>query len=149
MGLYCCSSHAYPIARVTYTSRLIGTHKIYFALYLPNLFSCQISSSSTYADLPASAGMGLTHSRSCTTLKFLQPNVRRQATFINRDTESVVALTPNIKLAITSLLLLRPGTIRIDATFDLRNPFIVAENHRRNGNRTADNDRADRNQQPA
>ena len=28
----------------------------------------------------------------------LQPNVRRQATFSNRDTESVVALTPNIKL---------------------------------------------------
>jgi hypothetical protein len=28
----------------------IGTHKIYFALYLPNLFSCQISSS------PACAG---------------------------------------------------------------------------------------------
>jgi hypothetical protein len=28
----------------------------------------------------------------------IQPNVRRQATFLNRDTESVVALTPNIKL---------------------------------------------------
>ena len=31
--------------------------------------------------LPASAGMGLTHFRPCTILKFLQPNVRRQATF--------------------------------------------------------------------
>jgi hypothetical protein len=29
-----------------------------------------------------------------------QPNVRRQATFFNRDTESVVALTPNIKLVL-------------------------------------------------
>jgi hypothetical protein len=29
---------------------------------------------------------------------FSQPNVRRQATFSNRDTESVVALTPNIGL---------------------------------------------------
>ena len=28
--------------------------------------------------LPASAGMGLTHFRSCTILKLLQPNVRRQ-----------------------------------------------------------------------
>jgi hypothetical protein len=28
----------------------------------------------------------------------IQPNVRRQATFLNRDTESVVALTPNIRL---------------------------------------------------
>jgi hypothetical protein len=28
----------------------------------------------------------------------IQPNVRRQATFMNRDTESVVALTPNIEL---------------------------------------------------
>lgn len=28
----------------------------------------------------------------------IQPNVRRQATFLNRDTESVVALTPNIEL---------------------------------------------------
>ena len=30
----------------------------------------------------------------------IQPNVRRQATFLNRDTESVVALTPNIELAV-------------------------------------------------
>jgi hypothetical protein len=30
----------------------------------------------------------------------IQPNVRRQATFLNRDTESVVALTPNVELAI-------------------------------------------------
>ena len=28
----------------------------------------------------------------------IQPNVRRQATFMNRDTESLVALTPNIEL---------------------------------------------------
>ena len=28
----------------------------------------------------------------------IQPNVRRQATFLNRDTESVVALTPNVEL---------------------------------------------------
>jgi hypothetical protein len=32
----------------------------------------------------------------------IQPNVRRQATFLNRDTESVVALTPNIGLHILS-----------------------------------------------
>jgi hypothetical protein len=30
----------------------------------------------------------------------IQPNVRRQATFMNRDTESVVALTPNVKLVV-------------------------------------------------
>jgi hypothetical protein len=30
----------------------------------------------------------------------IQPNVRRQATFLNRDTESVVALTPNIELVV-------------------------------------------------
>jgi hypothetical protein len=30
----------------------------------------------------------------------IQPNIRRQATFLNRDTESVVALTPNIKLGL-------------------------------------------------
>ena len=30
----------------------------------------------------------------------IQPNVRRQATFLNRDTESVVALTPNVELVV-------------------------------------------------
>ena len=44
-----------------------GTHKnLRSPCNLPNLFSCQISSSSTYVDLPASAGMGLAHFRSCT-----------------------------------------------------------------------------------
>src|SRR5437660_12743377 len=41
-----------------------GTHKnLRSPCNLPNLFSCQISSSSTYVDLAASAAMGLTHSR--------------------------------------------------------------------------------------
>ena len=39
---------------------------------MPNLFSCQISSSEL-ALIPASAGLG-----------YCQPNVRRQATFLNR-----------------------------------------------------------------
>ena len=30
----------------------------------------------------------------------IQPNVRRQATFLNRDRESVVALTPNVELVV-------------------------------------------------
>ena len=35
----------------------------------------------------------------------IQPNVRRQATFLNRDTESVVALTPNTELVVGRLSL--------------------------------------------
>ena len=50
----------------------------------------------------------------------IQPNVRRQATFLNRDTESVVALTPNIKLGIR------------------RSSFVVASNERQ-GSRKGDN----------
>jgi hypothetical protein len=30
----------------------------------------------------------------------IQPNVRRQATFLNRDTDSVVGLTPNVELVV-------------------------------------------------
>ena len=42
--------------------------------------------------------MGRTNFRVCNP-EFLQPNVRRQAT-LNRDTESVVALTPNVELVV-------------------------------------------------
>src|SRR5208282_6709233 len=99
-----------------YTSRFFqALIKIYTPCNLPNLFSCQISSSgepplvvglwpvsqnqlpSTFI-LPACAGMGLAQSRVVQTPDCLQPNVRRQATFLNRDTDSVVALTPNITL---------------------------------------------------
>ena len=67
--------------------------------------------------MPASAGLGFKVSKfqmfqgfkvfetlepcHSETLHF-QPNVRRQATFLNRDTESVVVLAPNIKLAYLS-----------------------------------------------
>ena len=34
-----CSSHAYPIARVTYTSRLIGTHKNLLSLVICPIYS--------------------------------------------------------------------------------------------------------------
>src|SRR5690348_7678370 len=91
-------------------SRLsLGTHKNLQPCRLPNLFSCQISSSEL-ALIPASASVGcfkvsrLKVSRSLQPCDFetlkplIQPNVRRQATFSNRDTDSVVVLTPNIGL---------------------------------------------------
>ena len=46
---------------------------------------------------PAWAGLGSSVARTGVSA-LQQPNVRRQATFSNRDTESVVALTPNIGL---------------------------------------------------
>jgi hypothetical protein len=73
--------------------------KIYVRLVIAQSIQLSNIVLAGFHQLPASAGMGLTHFRSCTILKFLQPNVRRQATFLNRDTESVAALTPNIKLA--------------------------------------------------
>src|SRR6266496_2083568 len=51
--------------------------------------------------MPAWAGRRRSTLRLYTSaLDCFQPNVRRQATFSNRDTESVVALTPNIRLLI-------------------------------------------------
>jgi len=63
--------------------------KIYVALYLPNLFSCQISSSSACADKPRVCGYGSYLFQSVQTPEFLQPNVRRQNDFhwtVNRIT---------------------------------------------------------------
>ncbi len=57
--------------RAAYTSRFSsGTHKNLQPCRLPNLFSCQISSSE-FSLMPASAS-----------LDCFQPNVRRQATFL-------------------------------------------------------------------
>src|SRR5271157_1549058 len=57
-----------------------------------------------------------------------------------------IPLTPNIKLVITSLLLLRPRTVGIHPTFDLRDAFMMFKNHRSNRNRATDQDRYDGNQ---
>ena len=84
-----CSSHAHAYASRTPAGFLSGTHKNLQPCRLPNLFSCQISSSSAFADYPPRRGLGC-----------FQPNVRRQATFLNRDTQSVVVLTPNIELGV-------------------------------------------------
>src|SRR5271156_6441664 len=56
--------------------------KIYVALYLPNLFSCQISSSSAFADYPACAGMGLAYSRVCKLQNSSNPMFGVKTTFI-------------------------------------------------------------------
>jgi hypothetical protein len=48
---------------------------------------------------PTLVGLGqLTAKSQWPIAAFLQPNVRRQATFSNRDTDPVAALTPNIRL---------------------------------------------------
>ena len=85
---------------LTYTSRYIGTHK-----NLLRLVFCPIYSVVKYRPRqlmlttpPGRVWIVLQNIR-CHIERFhFQPNVRRQATFSNRDTESVVALTPNIKL---------------------------------------------------
>ncbi len=67
----------------------LGTHKNLQPCRLPNLFSCQISSSE-----PSLAQPGITlpkqvwvllDSEVCKLRKSFQPNVRRQATFLNRE----------------------------------------------------------------
>jgi hypothetical protein len=65
---------------------------------------------------------------------------------MNRDTESVVVLAPNIGLNL-ELLLLRPGSIGIDATLDFGETLVMAVNHSDDRNRTTNQDRANRNQQ--
>ena len=51
---------------------------------------------------------------------------------------------------IESLLLIsRLTSIRINAALDLRDPLLVLQDHRRNGNRAANNDCHNRHQQPA
>ena len=80
-------------------------------------------------------------------------------TFVNRDTESVVALTPNIGLIFSSQfsvlrktaelnILTSRRSVGIDATLDLRDAFLVAVNHANDGDRAAYENRADRHQQP-
>ena len=123
---------------------------------MPNLFSCQISSSGTSqvvglwplakpknhnAHPPqrilnrryskTSVILPTTEGQQPTTV-FLQPNVRRQATFVNRDTESVVALTPNIKLVV------RPSSLanrfgRRPTTYDQRRVSGGADRDRTGG----------------
>ena len=59
-------------------------------------------------------------------LEPIQPNVRCQATFLNRDTDSVVALTPNIRLTPhlpVSIQRLRPVTIKPTAVTDIATHF--------------------------
>jgi hypothetical protein len=58
---------------------------------------------STTATPPALAGLNQLTAKSLALVAILQPNVRRQATFSNRDTESVVVLTPNIGLQFSVL----------------------------------------------
>jgi hypothetical protein len=71
---------------------------------------------------------------------------------LNRDTEPVVALTPNIGLisyALKSslLLLLWPRTVWINSALDLRQPLLVLMNHRGDRNCATYDDRHDRHQQ--
>src|SRR5215813_1976744 len=90
--------------KLSHTSRRkSGTHKnLRSPCNLPNLFSCQISSSSTYVDLPALAGM------SCSLASFRNQLKRREApkTKLKLTTgahptqcSTSILLTPNIKLA--------------------------------------------------
>jgi hypothetical protein len=63
-------------------------------------------------------------------------------TFMNRDTESVVALTPNIGL--TYQLTSRHSGVRIDATLNLCQSFLMAQDHLSYGDETTDHDGGDR-----
>jgi hypothetical protein len=120
--------------------------KIYTPCNLPNLFSCQISSSLA---LPAArlGGYGSYSLRSVQTPPRLQPNVRRQATFMNREPNHGCRWTPNIGLTSSLPQLLRPGSIGIDSAFDLRQPLLMAVNHANDRDCATNQDCANRNQQ--
>jgi hypothetical protein len=63
---------------------------------------------------------------------------------LNRDTDSVVVLTPNI-----GLTLLGSGRrIGIDAALNLGDAFLMPEDHGGDGDRPAHNHSRDRHQQP-
>src|SRR5207245_10981871 len=116
---------------------LIFTHKkLRSPCNLPNQFICQISSSLDFHQLPASAGMGLTHSGVCKLQSSSNPMFGAKQLSVNRK-ESVVALTPNIGLILTS----RCRSIRIDATLDLRDALLMLKDHCRDRDRTANQHR--------
>jgi hypothetical protein len=77
--------------------------KIYVRLViLPNLFSCQISSSSTSVDYPLQQVWVLLNPESCKLQIASNPMFGARQLSLNRDTEPVVALTPNIRLNLAS-----------------------------------------------
>ena len=92
-----------PINVYAHQQLLSGTHKnlrrLVFtqSIQLSNIVLISLLVHSQ-TDLPRLCGYGSCLFQSVQTPEFLQPNVRRQSTFMNRDTESVVVLTPNIGL---------------------------------------------------
>jgi hypothetical protein len=76
--LIACSRLATPTPQQETIQALI---KIYVRLVIAQSIQLSNIVLVDLIDSPASAGMGLTYFRPCTILKFLQPNVRRQATF--------------------------------------------------------------------
>lgn len=125
------------LARRVHQQATSGTHKNLQPCRLPNLFSCQISSSSACADCPASAGSGLLPIQSSTPTLTLTPNFK-------------LALGPPVQLLEYQRLSItanaaRPITIQATPTFQfIAIPIIrdgskqkahpAARNHRRVGN---------------
>jgi hypothetical protein len=72
--------------------------KIYTPCNLPNLFSCQISSSPVFTGCPPRR-VWIVPTSGCATPQSSNPMFG--AKLLNRDTESVVALTPNIELVVS------------------------------------------------
>ena len=99
MGL--CAAHralnAYQRLRApaAYSQALI---KIYNALYFAQSIQLSNIVLAGFRRLTRFCRYGSYSFPSVQTLEFLQPNVRRQTTFLNRDTGSVVVLAPNIRL---------------------------------------------------
>jgi len=88
-----------PINVYAHQQLLSGTHK-----NLQRLVFCPIYSVVKYRPhwlapiYPASAGMSLTQFGVCKPLTSSNPMFGASTTFMNRDTESVVVMTPNIGL---------------------------------------------------
>jgi hypothetical protein len=88
--------------------------------------------------------MGLAQLGVCIPLTSSNPMFGANRLKLNRDADSVVVLTPNIGL----ILLTSRRSVGIYAALNLGDTFLMAEDHRGNGDRAAYNHSRDRHQQP-
>jgi len=94
--------------------------------------------------------MGLTNSRVCKPQSSSNPMFGAKQLSLNRDTESVVALPPNIKLVLLPILpALSARNVRVNPPLDLRNTLLVAEDHLHNHDDAANHNGGDRYQKRA
>jgi len=112
-----------------------GTHKnLRSPCNLPNLFSCQISSSLTFASYPLLQVWVLLTLKPCGPESSSNPMFDANLIFIDAQHQA----------EIVSELPRRPRTVRIDSALDLCESLLMLVNHRNHRNDSANDDRCNR-----